>query len=89
MTNGTQNLDNRESGQITIGACYKQPFSFFNSDNMEIMKQFEDKHFDLACIDPEYGIGMDGGETSAIKAIITLKKKNGTNNAQMNNFSKK
>ena len=26
MTNGTQNLDNRESGQITIGACYKQPF---------------------------------------------------------------
>lgn len=61
MTNGTQNLDNRGSGQITIGECYKQPFSFFNSDNMEIMKQFEDKHFDLACIDPEYGIGMDGG----------------------------
>jgi len=61
MTNGTQKLDNAHSGQIPIGACYKQPFSFFNSDNMEIMKQFEDKHFDLACIDPEYGIGMDGG----------------------------
>ena len=26
MTNGTQNLDNRESGQITIGACYGLPF---------------------------------------------------------------
>jgi len=27
MTNGTQNLDNAHSGQITIGACYKQSIS--------------------------------------------------------------
>ena len=29
MTNETQNLDNRESGQITIGACYASGLSFF------------------------------------------------------------
>jgi site-specific DNA-methyltransferase (adenine-specific) len=27
-----------------------------NCDNMELMKQFEDKHFDLAIVDPPYGI---------------------------------
>lgn len=28
-----------------------------NCDNIELMKQFEDKHFDLAIVDPPYGIG--------------------------------
>lgn len=27
---------------------------------MELMKQFEDNYFDLAIVDPPYGIGMDG-----------------------------
>jgi hypothetical protein len=26
-------------------------FSFYNSDNMEIMKQYPDKYFDLAIVD--------------------------------------
>ena len=29
-------------------------------DCMELMKQYPDKHFDLAVIDPPYGIGEDG-----------------------------
>ena len=29
-------------------------------DNMEGMKAFPDNHFDLAIVDPPYGIGMDG-----------------------------
>lgn len=36
-------------------------FGFYNMDCMEGMKQFPDKYFDLAVVDPPYGIGMDGG----------------------------
>lgn len=28
-------------------------------DNMELMKRYPDNHFDLAIVDPPYGIGMD------------------------------
>jgi site-specific DNA-methyltransferase (adenine-specific) len=31
-------------------------------DCMELMREFPDKHFDLACIDPPYGIGEDGSK---------------------------
>ena len=34
---------------------------FKNIDCMEGMKQYPDKYFDLAIVDPPYGIGMDGG----------------------------
>jgi len=30
-----------------------------NECNMELMKRYPDKHFDLAIVDPEYGIGAD------------------------------
>jgi len=34
-------------------------------DCMELMKQYPDKYFDLACVDPPYGIGdkFKGGKT--------------------------
>ena len=32
----------------------------FNADNMEVMKQYPDKYFDIGIIDPPYGIGEDG-----------------------------
>ena len=45
---------------ITYSECYVQPFfSFYNADNMAIMKTFKDKEFDLAIVDPPYGIGAD------------------------------
>ena len=31
-----------------------------NEDNMELMSRYEDNHFDLAIVDPPYGIGQDG-----------------------------
>jgi site-specific DNA-methyltransferase (adenine-specific) len=31
-----------------------------NEDNMELMTRYPDKHFDLAIVDPPYGIGEDG-----------------------------
>jgi len=33
----------------------------YNMDCMEGMAQFPDKYFELAIVDPPYGIGMDGG----------------------------
>jgi len=33
-----------------------------NEDNMELMKRYPDNHFELAIVDPPYGINMDGGK---------------------------
>lgn len=39
-------------------------------DCMEAMKEFPDKFFDLAVVDPPYGIGMDGGQIGgSVKAV--------------------
>lgn len=32
-----------------------------NECNMQLMKRYKDNHFDLAIVDPPYGINMDGG----------------------------
>ncbi len=36
--------------------------SLFNQDCMEAMKEMPDKAYDLAIVDPPYGIGEDGGK---------------------------
>jgi hypothetical protein len=33
-----------------------------NEDNMNLMARYPDKYFDLAIVDPSYGIGEDGGK---------------------------
>ncbi len=41
-----------------------------NEDNMQLMARYEDNHFDLAIVDPPYGIGnilVDGGGTRGAK----------------------
>jgi len=43
---------------------------------MELMGRYEDNHFDLAIVDPPYGIGMDGGKIGKGK---NLAKKNWDN----------
>lgn len=48
-------------------------FGFYNMDCMEGMKQFPDKYFDLAIVDPVYGDVKQGGymknvESTARKA---------------------
>ena len=40
-------------------------YGFYNMDCMEGMKQFPDKYFDLAIVDPPYGDG--GGNGQAVK----------------------
>ena len=42
---------------ITYSECYRLPFlSLFHADCMDIMKQYPDKYFDLAIVDPPYGL---------------------------------
>lgn len=37
-------------------------FGYYNMDCVEGMKEFPDKYFDLAIVDPPYGIGEDGSK---------------------------
>jgi len=45
-----------------------------NEDNMELMKRYPDNYFDLAIVDPPYGIGMDGGNVG-YKGFNNFEKK--------------
>ena len=36
----------------------------YNADCMEVMKTFKDEQFELAIVDPPYGIGIDGQKKS-------------------------
>lgn len=49
-------------------------FGFYNMDCMDGMKEFPDKYFDLAVVDPPYGLGEDGGK----KRSGYVKQKNGS-----------
>ena len=42
-------------------------FGYYNMDCLEGMKEFPDKYFDLAIVDPPYGIGIDGQKESICK----------------------
>jgi site-specific DNA-methyltransferase (adenine-specific) len=58
--------------------CYRLPFlSLFHADCMEIMKQYPDKYFDLAIVDPPYGIGADKEKFTPINSTWNGKKKVG------------
>jgi len=41
---------------------------YYNEDCMIGMARYPDKHFDLAIVDPPYGIGIDGGIGGGVKA---------------------
>ena len=47
-------------------------------DCMNVMRDYEDNHFDLAIVDPPYGIGMDGGNVG-YQGFNDFKKKNWDN----------
>lgn len=59
-------ISNTNEPQISYSDCYVQPFfSFYNADNMAIMRTFKDKEFDLAIVDPPYGINAEQGTNRA------------------------
>ena len=61
-------------------------YGFYNMDCMEGMKQFPDKYFDLAIVDPPYGINADSfgmgdginGRGRSVARILKKERKNGS-----------
>lgn len=45
-------------------------FGYYNMDCMEGMKEFPDKYFDLAIVDPPYGLLESGAQTGGEKGIM-------------------
>jgi site-specific DNA-methyltransferase (adenine-specific) len=50
-----------------------------NEDNMELMARYEDNHFDLAIVDPPYGIGADTEKITPTNNTWKGKKNKGYN----------
>lgn len=48
-----------------------------NEDNMVLMARYPDKYFDLAIVDPPYGIGVDGGIGGGVMAKKSKFQKKG------------
>jgi site-specific DNA-methyltransferase (adenine-specific) len=51
-----------------------------NEDNMELMARYKDNHFELAIVDPPYGIGEDGGKCRTRGSNKTNGEKKGWDN---------
>ena len=83
-------LQNSTTPPLAYSECYVQPFlSFYNADNMAIMKTFKDKEFDLAIVDPPYGLGKKlahAGKNAQSKFTNDFKAKNWDNEIPSNEY---
>ena len=85
-------LQNSNTPPLAYSECYVQPFfSFYNADNMAIMKTFKDKEFDLAIVDPPYGLGKKlahagNGKNAQSKFTNDFKAKNWDNEIPSNEY---
>lgn len=62
MNKNLNNHKNANSGKplLYAGAIKKAQISIYNEDCLQALKAMADNQFDLAIVDPPYGIGMDG-----------------------------
>ena len=73
--NEDTNLQIAENPPLVIPDVSNCPFSIvFNEDCVQGLKRFPDNYFDLAIVDPPYGIGMDGGNVG-YKGFNNFEKK--------------
>jgi site-specific DNA-methyltransferase (adenine-specific) len=85
-------ITNTTEPKIAYSECYVLPFfSFYNADNMAIMKTFKDKEFDLAIVDPPYGLGKKlahagNGKNAQSKFTNDFKAKNWDNEIPSNAY---
>jgi len=66
-------MNNEQTPQLTIPRVIGC-LSFFNADNLEIMRGFADNEFDLAIVDPPYAVGASDG-TFGNKGVYTQRGK--------------
>jgi site-specific DNA-methyltransferase (adenine-specific) len=70
-----ETIERDENPALRIGSVWRSALStVYLMDCIEGMKQFPDKIFDLAVVDPPYGIGMDGGNVG-YKGFNNFEKK--------------
>ena len=68
-------MNNEQKPQLTIPRVSRCPsINFFNVDCIEFMKSKPDKCYDLAIVDPPYGIG----ESNKKRSNFCVKQKNGS-----------
>jgi site-specific DNA-methyltransferase (adenine-specific) len=73
--NEDTNLQISTNPPLVIPDVSNCPFSIvFNEDCVQGLKRFADNYFDLAIVDPPYGIGMDGGNVG-YKGFNNFEKK--------------
>jgi site-specific DNA-methyltransferase (adenine-specific) len=73
--NEANNFQIAETPPLVIPDVSNCPFSIvFNEDCVQGLKRFADNYFDLAIVDPPYGIGMDGGNVG-YKGFNNFEKK--------------
>jgi hypothetical protein len=73
--NEANNFQIAETPPLVIPDVSNCPFSIvFNEDCVQALKRFSDNYFDLAIVDPPYGIGMDGGNVG-YKGFNNFEKK--------------
>lgn len=83
-------INNAENPQLTIPRVIGS-LSFFNADNLEIMRGFSDNEFDLAIVDPPYGLGKKlahagNGKNAQSKFTVDFKNKNWDNEIPSNEY---
>ena len=71
---------------IDYSTCYRLPFlSLFHADCMEIMKQYPEKYFDLAIVDPPYGVNI-GNKINSITGGIKFEPKDWDKNTPTDKY---
>jgi len=57
-------INSSTEAPMTQNHCYTLPFSeVYNEDCIEVMKRYEDNYFDIAIVDPPYGIDINSSGT--------------------------
>jgi DNA modification methylase len=55
-----ESLIEKQNGNFANTVLGAVPSVVYNEDCVEGLKRFSDNYFDLAIVDPPYGIGVDG-----------------------------
>ena len=79
-----------EPGMGYTHCCAPVPSVVYNEDCIEGLKRFSDNYFDLAIVDPPYGLGFDGEVSSmTISPNMNSERKKRWNGRKVNKYKKK
>jgi site-specific DNA-methyltransferase (adenine-specific) len=69
---------------VGAGAVVKDGISLIHGDSLQALKSYGDNYFDVAIVDPPYGIGEDGGKARTRGSKRTNGEKKGWDNQRPN-----